>query len=190
MLSKRDISLSLTNLIVDVHFVDSAKADRRKGHDAVFDRHAVGLEGDEKANLARNCFVEVALGEFENGEEDDGNDPEDREEKPVELVKKSKVWATFDDKATFSISDQYVPKREENVGLARPLSVPSRENFTAKRYWLGIDEPEDHVEEDGVEVDTEDNCSAHLKELTPKLVLVRLPETCIATLNNADNGGK
>ena len=48
-----------------------------------------------------------------------------------------------------------------------------------------MDEPEDHVEENGVEVDTKDNCSAHLKELTPKLVLVRLPETCIATLNNA-----
>ena len=116
MLSKRDISLSLTNLIVDVHFVDGAQADRRKGHDAVFDRHAVGVEGDEKANLARNCLVEVALSKLEDGEEDDGNDPEDREEKPVELVKKSKVWAIFDDKATFSVSDQHISDREENVG--------------------------------------------------------------------------
>ena len=115
-LSKRDILLSLTDLIVDVHFVDGAKADRRKGHDAVFDCYAVGVEGDEKANLARNCLVKVALGKLEDGEEDDGNDPEDREENPVELVEKSKVWATFDDKATFSVSDQHIPEREENVG--------------------------------------------------------------------------
>ena len=53
-----------------------------------------------------------------------------------------------------------------------------------------MDEPEDHVEEDSVEVDTEDDGPAHLKKLTPKLVLVRLPEACRATLNNADNGGK
>ena len=109
-LSKRDILLSLTDLIVDVHFVDGAKADRRKGHDAVFDHHAVGLEGDEEANLARNCLVEVALGKFEDRKEDDGDDPEDREENPVELVEKSKVWAAFDDKATISVSYQNIPK--------------------------------------------------------------------------------
>ena len=49
-----------------------------------------------------------------------------------------------------------------------------------KCWDVFMDEPEDHVEEDGVEVDTEDDGSAHLKKLTPKLVLVRLPETCIA----------
>ena len=48
-----------------------------------------------------------------------------------------------------------------------------------------MDEPEDHVEENSVEVDTEDDGSGHLKELTPKLVLIRIPEMCMATLKLA-----
>ena len=48
-----------------------------------------------------------------------------------------------------------------------------------------MDEPEDHIEEDSVEVDTEDDGSTHLKELTPKLDLVSIPEMCMATLKLA-----
>ena len=106
----------MTNLTVEVHFEDCAQADWRKCHDAVFDPYVVSLEWDEEANLARNCLVEVALGELEDREEDDGDDPEDREENPVKLVEKAKVWAAFENKATFSVSDQHCPKREDNTG--------------------------------------------------------------------------
>ena len=106
-------SHSLTNLIVDVHFVDSAEADRGKGYDAVFDHHhAFSLEWNEEADLARDCLGKVALGKLEDGEEDYDDDREAREENPVELVEKFKVWAAFDNKATVSVSDQYPPKRE------------------------------------------------------------------------------
>ena len=86
---------SLTNLIVQVHVEDCAYANWRNANDEVLDPYAVSLEGDEEANLARNCLVEVALGKFEDRKEDDGDDPEDREENPVELVEKSKVWAFY-----------------------------------------------------------------------------------------------
>ena len=105
-------SLSLTNLIVDVHFVDSAQADRGKGDDAVFDHHAVSLEWYDEAYLARNCLGKVALGKLEDREEDDDDDREDREENPVEVVEELKVWSASDNKATVSVSDQNPPKRE------------------------------------------------------------------------------
>ena len=41
---------------------------------------------------------------------------------------------------------------------------------------VGLDEPEEHAEEKGVEVDDVANCSGQVEELTPHLVLVRLPE--------------
>ena len=53
--------------MVEVHFEDCANADWRKSHDAVFDPHAVSLERDEDADLARDGLVEVALGELEDG---------------------------------------------------------------------------------------------------------------------------
>ena len=99
----------MTNLIVKVHVEDCADADRRKANDAVFDPHTVSLERDEEADLGPRCLVEVALGKLEDGEEDDADGPEDREENPVELVEKPKVGAAFDNKATFSKSDQYCP---------------------------------------------------------------------------------
>ena len=109
----------MTNLTVEVHFEDCANADWRKSHDAVFDPDAVSLERDEEADLARDGLVEVALGELEDGEEDDGDDPEDREENPVELVEQPKVRAAFDNQATFGVSDQHCPRREENLELDR-----------------------------------------------------------------------
>ena len=39
-----------------------------------------------------------------------------------------------------------------------------------------MDAPENHAEEECVEEDSKDNCSGHLEELTPQLVLVRVPE--------------
>ena len=75
----------------------------------MFDPYAVSLEWDEEANLARNCLVEVALGKLEYGEEDDADGPEDREENPVELFEKAKVGTAFDNKTTFSVSNQYCP---------------------------------------------------------------------------------
>ena len=86
-----------------------AQADWRNGNDAVFDPNPVGLEGDEEADLRPRCLIEVVLGKLEDGEEDDGDDPEDREENPVELVEKPKVGAAFENKATVSESDQYCP---------------------------------------------------------------------------------
>ena len=41
---------------------------------------------------------------------------------------------------------------------------------------VGLDEPEEHAEEKGVEVDDVANCSGQVEELTPHLVLVRFPE--------------
>ena len=105
--------------MVEVHFEDCANADWRKSHDAVFDPHAVSLERDEEADLARDGLVEVALGELEDGEEDDGDDPEDRKQNPVELVEQPKVRAAFDNQATFGVSDQHCPGREENLELDR-----------------------------------------------------------------------
>ena len=78
----------------------------------MFDPYVVSLEWDEEANLARNCLVEVALGELEDGEEDDGDGPKHREEEPVELFEKFKVFATFGNKTSFSVSDQYCPEGE------------------------------------------------------------------------------
>ena len=96
-----------------------AQADWRNGNDAVFDPNPVGLEGDEEADLCPRCLVEVVLGKLEDGEEDDGDDPEDREENPVELVEQPKVRAAFDNQATFGVSDQHCPRREENLELDR-----------------------------------------------------------------------
>ena len=44
-------SLSLTNLIIEVHMEDCANADWRNANDEVLDPYAVSLEGDEKADL-------------------------------------------------------------------------------------------------------------------------------------------
>ena len=106
------VLLSLTNLVVEVHFEDCSEADWGKGNDAVFDPDAVCLERDEEADLGPGCLVEVALGELEHGEEDDADNSEDREEKPVELVEKLKVWPAFGNKTSFSISDQKSPEEE------------------------------------------------------------------------------
>ena len=38
-----------------------------------------------------------------------------------------------------------------------------------------MDTPENHVEEECVKEDCKDNRSGHLEELTPQLVLVRIP---------------
>ena len=105
--------------MVEVHFEDCANADWRKSHDAVFDPHAVSLERDKEADLARDGLVEVALGELEDGEEDDGDDPEDRKQNPVELVEQPKVGAAFDNKATFSKSDQYCPMMAASLTYLR-----------------------------------------------------------------------
>ena len=78
----------------------------------MFDPHAVSLEWYKEADLAGDCLGKVALGKLEDGEEDDGNDGEDREENPVELVEELKVWSASDNKATVSVSDQNPPKRE------------------------------------------------------------------------------
>ena len=39
-----------------------------------------------------------------------------------------------------------------------------------------MDEPEEHAEEKGVEVDGDDDGSGKVEELAPEMVLVRLPE--------------
>ena len=98
---------------------DWAEADGWNGNDEVFDPHAVSLEGDEETDLCPRCLVEVALGKLEDGEEDDADGPEDREENPVELVEKPKVGAAFDNKATFSKSDQYCPMMAASLTYLR-----------------------------------------------------------------------
>ena len=107
--TSRAISSASTNLILNAHFVDSAQADRGQGHDAVFDAHAISLERHKEANLAGNCFGVVAPRELEHREEGDGDDPEDREENPVELVEKAKVWSAVDNKTTVSVADKHKP---------------------------------------------------------------------------------
>ena len=102
-------SLSLTNLIIEVHMEDCANADWRNANDEVLDPYAVSLEGDKEADLRPRCFVEVALGKLEDGVEDHADGHEDREENPVELVEKSKVGAAFDNQATFSVLNQKCP---------------------------------------------------------------------------------
>ena len=100
---------SLTNLIVQVHVEDCAEADWRKTNDAVFDPQYVSPERHEEADLGPRYLVEVALGKLEDREEDDGDGPKDQEENPVELVEKPQVGPAFDNKATFSIANQYCP---------------------------------------------------------------------------------
>ena len=146
-------ALSLTNLIVKVHVEDCADADRRKANDAVFDPQSVSLERHEEADLGPRCLVEVALGKLEDGEEDDGDGPKDREENPIELVEKPKVGAAFDNKATFSVSNQHCPMGAILTYL-RKLLLKRRQY---REGWL--DEPEEHAEEEGVEEDSDDNRS-------------------------------
>ena len=98
--------------MVEVHFEDCSEADWGKGNDAVFDPDAVCLERDEEADLGPGRLVEVALGELEHGEDDDGDGPKHREEEPVELFEKFKVFATFGNKTSFSVSDQKCPEGE------------------------------------------------------------------------------
>ena len=75
----------------------------------MFDAHAISLERHKEANLAGNCFGVVAPRELEHREEGDGDDPEDGEENPVELVEKAKVWSAVDNKTTVSVADKHKP---------------------------------------------------------------------------------
>ena len=43
--------------------------------------------------------------------------------------------------------------------------------------WDPVDSPEEHVEEESVEIESEENPLGQMEELTPKLMLVRIPGT-------------
>ena len=43
--------------------------------------------------------------------------------------------------------------------------------------WDPVDSPEEHVEEESVEVESEENPLGQMEELTPKLMLVCIPGT-------------
>ena len=68
--------------MLEVHVEACAEADWGDANDPVFDPDAVCVERHEEADLGPGRLVKVALGELEDGEEDDADGPEHREEKP------------------------------------------------------------------------------------------------------------
>ena len=81
----------------------------------VFDPNAVGFRWFKQTDLSMVGLVKVALDILQDWEEDGGDSEEDGEENPVELVEKSQVGSTLENKAAVSVSDEKEPRREVNI---------------------------------------------------------------------------
>ena len=84
----------------------------------MFDPNAVGLRWFKQTDLSMVGLVKVALDILQDWEEDGGDGEEDGEENPVELVEKSQVGSTLENKAAVSVPDEKEPRREVNIRMA------------------------------------------------------------------------
>ena len=142
----------------------------------MFDPNAIGLEWIKETDLAINCVFEIALGELEDGEQYDGDGAEDWEENLANKKKNEKRESREPSRAGWKVSG--LGGHGEQGHAQHNLSEQTwKKSDLGMAAWDPVDSPEEHVEEESVEVESEENPLGQMEELTPKLMLVCIPGT-------------